>query len=286
MKYHQIKWLILILPTVTIGLWEFVRHEYLLPYLSMDMGNLLSPVIVFAVTILVVMRLFSLLEKMQEELKQEKAKKAALLERENLARELHDGIAQSLFLLSVKLNQFGKRKSLHSDADYVNLQQILQHIHEDTRQAISSLKKPPATGVFSWQKNVKDYLAELEGSHSLKVDLQWALPEEMLTDKEKVEIFSCIKEAVTNVIKHAQTDHVRIKAFQVPGGWMCEIKDNGTGFNEESLPGGKGFGLQIMKNRAASMGWTFTISSMEGETKIQIQKEAERNAALSNIGSG
>lgn len=47
--------------------------------------------------------------KMQEELRQEKEKKAALIEREKLARELHDGIAQSLFLLSVKMNKFGRK---------------------------------------------------------------------------------------------------------------------------------------------------------------------------------
>ena len=47
MSYKQMKWLILIIPTLTIGIWEYVRHEFLLPYISMDLGNLLAPVIVF-----------------------------------------------------------------------------------------------------------------------------------------------------------------------------------------------------------------------------------------------
>lgn len=109
-KYRQIKWLILLLPTLTIALWEYVRHAFLLPYISMDMGNVLSPLLVFFVTLVFVRYLFSILEKMQEELRQEKEKKAALIEREKLARELHDGIAQSLFLLSVKMNKFGRKK--------------------------------------------------------------------------------------------------------------------------------------------------------------------------------
>lgn len=50
-----------------------------------------------------------MLEGIQEELKLEKIRKASLLEREKIARELHDGIAQSLFLLSVKLNMLGKK---------------------------------------------------------------------------------------------------------------------------------------------------------------------------------
>lgn len=44
MTYKQIKRLILILPTITIGVWEYVRHQFLLPYISMEAGNWLTPV--------------------------------------------------------------------------------------------------------------------------------------------------------------------------------------------------------------------------------------------------
>lgn len=90
MKYKQIKWLILTIPTITIALWEYIRHKFLLSYISMDMGNILSPILVFIVTLVFLRHLFSILEKIQEELRQEKTKKAALIEREKLARELHD----------------------------------------------------------------------------------------------------------------------------------------------------------------------------------------------------
>ncbi|SEA16123.1 two-component system, NarL family, nitrate/nitrite sensor histidine kinase NarQ [Thalassobacillus cyri] len=53
LSYTQIKWLILLVPAVAIGLWEYIRHEFLLPYLSMNAGNLLSPFIVLAITLLV-----------------------------------------------------------------------------------------------------------------------------------------------------------------------------------------------------------------------------------------
>ena len=81
----------------------------------MEMGNFLSPILVFIVTLIFLRYLFSVLERMQEELRLEKVKKAALIEREKLARELHDGIAQSLFLLSVKTNKYGRRNQLEDD---------------------------------------------------------------------------------------------------------------------------------------------------------------------------
>lgn len=68
MSYKQMKWLILIIPTLTIGIWEYVRHEFLLPYISMDLGNWLAPVIVFLVSILFLTQLFSLIERNQAEL--------------------------------------------------------------------------------------------------------------------------------------------------------------------------------------------------------------------------
>ena len=99
MTYKQLKWFILLIPTVTVGVWEYVRHEYLLPYISMEVGNWLTPVIVLFVTFTLLTRFFKKLETIQEELRIERAEKAVLEERERIASNLHDGMAQSLFLL-------------------------------------------------------------------------------------------------------------------------------------------------------------------------------------------
>jgi two-component system nitrate/nitrite sensor histidine kinase NarQ len=75
MSYKQIKWLILIIPAVVSGLWEYVRHRFLLPFISMQLGNWLTPLLVFTVTIVLLLRLFAIYEKMQEELKKSGPKK-------------------------------------------------------------------------------------------------------------------------------------------------------------------------------------------------------------------
>ncbi|WP_247747522.1 hypothetical protein [Alkalihalobacillus sp. BA299] len=78
MTYRQIKMLILLLPTITIGLWEYVRHEFLLPYISMELGNLLAPVIVFVVTMIFLVKLFTMLEHIKEDLEKQNHKKLFL----------------------------------------------------------------------------------------------------------------------------------------------------------------------------------------------------------------
>ncbi|WP_028391091.1 sensor histidine kinase [Bacillus cihuensis] len=278
MKYRQIKWLILLLPTITIGIWEYVRHEYLLPYLSMEMGNILSPIIVFAVTVIILIKLFAILEGIQEELKTEKARKAALIERENLARELHDGIAQSLFLLSVNLNRFGEKAALETDLDFQKTKQILQRIYEDTRQAIQNLKQLPSQELFSWTKNIQQYLTELENNYPVDIDFQWEIQDQTLSAKEKIELFACIREAVMNVIKHARTNKVWILAKESMHGWTCEIRDQGVGFSIERNQMETGLGLQIIEKRAEAMNWQFSIQRIENETVILLKKEQKIDA--------
>lgn len=273
MKYNQIKWLILFLPTITIALWEYVRHEFLLSYISMDMGNFLSPILVFIVTLVFLRHLFSILEKMQEELRAARAKKAALIEREKLARELHDGIAQSLFLLSVKMNKFGRKNELEQDADFQKIKQTLQHVHEDTRQAITNLKYVPNEDTFSWTETIYQYVTELKQQHFMDVQLEWGIPEDALSSKEKVELFACVKEAVMNVIKHAKTNEVWIVAKEIENGWICQIKDRGIGFTNDTIQDSTGYGLQIIQDRTIDMEWEFSINKIENETILEIKKE-------------
>ncbi|WP_042142814.1 sensor histidine kinase [Paucisalibacillus sp. EB02] len=273
MKYKQVKWLILTIPTITIALWEYIRHEFLLDYISMDIGNLLSPILVFIVTLVFLRHLFSILENIQEELRKAKTKKAALIEREKLARELHDGIAQSLFLLSVKMNKFGRKNHLEHDPDFEKIKQTLQHVHEDTRQAITDLKYLPNEDSFSWTETIQHYVEELKNQHLMDVHLKWEIGESTLSSKEKVELFACIKEAIFNVIKHAKTNQVWIHAIEIDNGWICQVKDRGIGFTNKEHQSKKGYGLQIIKDRSRDMDWEFSIKKLDNETIIEIRKE-------------
>jgi two-component system, NarL family, nitrate/nitrite sensor histidine kinase NarQ len=275
LKYTQIKWLILILPTVTIAAWEYIRHEFLLSYISMEMGNVLAPLLVFIVTLVFLRHLFTILERIQEELRWEKTKQAALIEREKLARELHDGIAQSLFLLSVKMNKFGRKNQLEKDPDFQKIMQTLQHVHEDTRQAITNLKYLPNEEVFSWTETIYQYVTELKNQHLVDIHLEWGIREDTLSTKEKVELFACIKEAVINVIKHAKTNQIWIISKELSSGWSCQIKDEGIGFTDETLQTSKGYGLQIIKGRAKDMDWEFSLKRNNHETIIELKKESK-----------
>jgi len=185
LSYQKIKWLILLIPTLTIGLWEYVRHQFLLPYISMELGNWLAPVIVFSVTMLCITKLFAILEQIQEELQRTKAMQAVLQEREKLARELHDGIAQSLFLMSVQMEQWEQVQAGNADEQIRRIRQTVREVNEYVRQAIANLRYPPEP-TMPWMESLHRLVGEFSRDPSIDVDFDWTLPEERLSMKEKV----------------------------------------------------------------------------------------------------
>lgn len=274
MRPRSIKWMIFLLPTLSIGAWEFIRHEYLIHHLSMTAGNWLAPVIVLAVTLTAVWPLFILLERTQEALNREKLEKAALIQREKMARELHDGIAQSLFLLSVKVNQLEPGRNDGRQSQTIQgLHRTLYEMDAYVRQAIASLRTPSETSVPPWTDSLRLLVEQLERETGIDVDVDWTLQEDAFTSQEKVELYASVREALVNVRKHARASRVWIRALQTEHGWTCEIEDDGIGLTEEAAFRTDRFGLRIMQERCREMGWNWNATRTNERTVVRIGKE-------------
>jgi signal transduction histidine kinase len=270
-KDSRIKWLILWTPTITIGIWEYVRHTFLLPYFSMELGNFLAPFIVLAITQTVVRSLFTRLEQSQQALRREQSANAAHEERERLARELHDGIAQSLFLLAVKLDQLD---ALAPDGPVremgAGLRETVRVMHEDVRQAIASLRQPPSPESAAWVVPLRELLGDTAIATEAEAEFNWTIPDQSLTDKEKVELHACMREALINVRKHARASRVYvIGESDGEGGFRCAVEDNGSGFASDPWQAPGRFGLRMVRDRARKMGWIFNVERRGERTVVE-----------------
>lgn len=272
MTYRQLKWLILIIPTLTIGIWEYVRHEFLLPYISMELGNWLAPVIVLLVSLLFLTQLFTMMERNQEELNRAKALQAVMEEREKIARELHDGIAQSLFFLNTHVTQM-ERMQQSEGLPLDKLKESVRRTNDYVRQAIANLRHAADADQNPWLQGVENLIDELHRETDLQFETQWEIPESRLSSKEKVELLAIIREALLNIHKHADATRVCIQAMTTETGWFCQITDNGKGFEPETTVGGNRYGLKMMRDRANNMSWQLHIERKKGETRIRIAKE-------------
>jgi two-component system, NarL family, nitrate/nitrite sensor histidine kinase NarQ len=272
MSYSFIKWSILLLPALMVGLWEYIRHEYLLSYISMDTGNWLSPLIAIFFTLIFTTPLFRKLEKMQEELKMEKAYKAMMEERQNISQELHDGISQSLFLLSVKVNKLEKQLSGNELTQLQKIKETVQHIYDDIRISIQNLRTPPHEEhqIYLYQ-TLKALLKEIKSETDIKVHLDWDFPERSLSYKEKLELISIMKEALMNVRKHSNCTNLYISAKEKNHMLSCSIKDDGVGYKPIN-DGSSHHGIKIMNDRARSIGWFLNIESSHNGTLLSIVK--------------
>lgn len=285
MSYQTVKWLILVLPTLTIGLWEYVRHTFLLPYISMDLGNLLSPVILFVVTITLTRKLFFIYEGMQEEVRLERARKAVMEERERLVRHLHDGLAQSLFLLSVQIEQM-EGKTPTPD-QWSELKKSVRHIHDYTRQAMSNLKSLLPDEGFSWQqmmrRTAEQFQRETHVPVTVTTDDTGAAAERTLSAKERVALHACLQEALMNVRKHAQARRVEV-FFGRREGWLClVVEDDGVGFAGEPWNEKDKFGLHIMRDRAEEVGWHLKLERDGRRTRLSICRPERKEGGTTDV---
>lgn len=275
MSYKTIKIAILVTPTLVIGLWEYVRHQFLMPFISMELGNVLTPIILFLLSVTLLYKLFFQLEHMQEELQRERAFKARLEQREQLARELHDGIAQSLFLLSVKVDKAERRQmAVDQTHDWHELRKTIHEVNRYVREAIADLRVLPdvreddETDGATFPARIRQMAQEQQ----LELQLYWQLEEdEAWSPKARMELLACIREAIVNVSKHAGVREISAFGEGSARRFLVRVIDSGVGFPEGDQVRPGRYGLRIMKERVNEMGWELIVASRPGDTTIEIR---------------
>ncbi|SDK57854.1 two-component system, NarL family, nitrate/nitrite sensor histidine kinase NarQ [Paenibacillus sp. OK060] len=279
MSYKQIKWMILLIPTLTVGLWEYVRHQFLLPYISMNLGNWLTPVIVYVVSITLLTRLFLMLERIQKELEHEREAKAALESREKMAKELHDGIAQSLFLLSVKVGRLEEQAKLDQQLDDVySIKKTVHEVNRYVRQAIADLRYDPnVDNTFTMNESVTllGQIRRIAKDIPVRIELDWSIPDDAFTDKEKVELLACIREALFNIQKHASASQGWIQGKGHKKCWIITIRDNGKGFEMNPFERKDRYGLKIMRERMNELNYNMQFRREQQLTVVEFSKDGE-----------
>jgi signal transduction histidine kinase len=265
MSYRILQILTVVLPTLLIGGFEFIRHEFLLDVLSMDTGNVYITVLTFILSLLFSFWAFRVIRTTNERLAQEQAKRAVYEERERLARELHDGIAQSLFFLNIKLKQ----------GHIEDASRAVSMIDHQVRQAIFNLRSSPEDGE-SLATRLTKWLSEWSSLTGIDVEEDIELNQICFTTKEEVQIFAIIQEAFANIRKHSGASHVSIEFKGGEDRWRLKIADNGIGFDSTMLSAKK-YGISIMKERAKQLKASFHLSKREiGGTELIVAKEKQQ----------
>jgi len=247
--YRRLQIVSVLLPVVLIGGFEYIRHDYLLQHMSMEFGNLLITLLTFVLSLLYSIWMFRKLTRYNTKLAREQSRRAVYEERERLARELHDGIAQSLFYLNVKLKK-GQVEEART---------ALSSIDNHLRQAIFNLRTlPEEAGTLN--ARLTKWLGEWSALTGVDVEVQLdPLP---FTPHDEVLLFGIVQEAFHNIRKHADAHRARLQLTHHPAtaSWQLTLHDDGRGFDHATRTPHK-YGLAMMEERATKLGAQFTIRS-------------------------
>ncbi len=196
---------------------------------------------------------------------------AALEERDRLARELHDYLAQTLGYLNVKASVtdelLARGQIAQAQASLLEMKGIAREIYTDVREAIFSLRSI-ASAELGLLPTLREYLAEYRVHYGLDTSL--AIDDESLAEfpaDVSIQITRIIQEALTNVRKHAQVSKAWVRFTQEGDNVCITVEDDGQGFDPDQLTGEgrQYFGLQIMRERAEGVRGSLEIASQPGQ---------------------
>lgn len=275
---RTLRWTGILGPGVIAGLFETLRHDYLDHWMPLPhaYGNLATGLLVIVASALLLGQVFRLMDRAQEDLRIAEARNSVLYERERIARDLHDGISQSIFYLNVKVNEIEKTlgdRAAAVDEDFGEVRTVLAGLYDRVRKTIFELKATETLGTVEFSSAVRTYLNDFEDKTGIEVHVQ-ELQHICRPDcpEGELELFGILQEALFNASRHGDVESIDVWIRATPDSDSLIVRDHGKGFAVQQAPGPKEghFGLSLMRERAERLGGMLEIDSEPGQgTTVQ-----------------
>lgn len=200
------------------------------------------------------------------ELNERAMRLAALEERQRIARELHDSVSQALYGIklgtqtAIELAKKEGAKALNESLDYVN---SLADAGVVEMRALLYELRPEALETEGLNAGLEKHVAALRARHDLDVSLELG-PEPNVSLKAKEAVYRIAREALNNIVSHAQATKVRLSLTRKAGALDLVVEDDGLGFDRSLVAPGH-LGLKSMAERAGQLGGTFEVLSAPGQ---------------------
>ena len=210
---------------------------------------------------------------------------AVMKERQRIARELHDSLAQSLGYLHLGLaaleRQITAGQIVEVYAELTELRKTARDAYEEARQAIFGLRSMVSRSL-GLIPTLTEYLHDWSRQTGITVDLKVAAEESMtLPPVVEVQLIRIVQEATANIRKHAGARRVLVSIERDQEFARASIRDDGIGFDPPAIAGeGRDrFGIDTMRERAEAVGGKLTLSSRQGQgTTVEVQLPLDKSS--------
>lgn len=197
--------------------------------------------------------------------------RAVAEERERLANEIHDTLAQSFAGIGFQLQAI--RNSLPRGAEALERQvelaiSLTRTSHGEARRSIAGMR-PPALGQASLLAALRECAEGMVSNGNVKVEIYGEEGGQALPARIKDTLYRIGQEAIANAIRHANPRVIRVRLQRMPDVLCLAVEDDGHGFIADGR--NAGFGLFGMRKRAESISAILTVKSApEAGTQVEV----------------
>ena len=193
-------------------------------------------------------------------------------ERNRLAREIHDTLAQGLTAIALQLETADALLDPASNKARTAVQKALVLTRanlEEARRSVLDLRAAPLER-RTFCEALRDLVEQYGEEWNLETEFEVIGGNHPLPIRLEAGLYRMAQEALTNVVRHAHAKHVCVHWTTMPDQVELIVEDDGQGFDTEALSKGR-FGLVGLNERARLLGGTLEVCSVPGEgTELKI----------------
>ncbi|KAB2861650.1 MAG: GAF domain-containing sensor histidine kinase [Anaerolineae bacterium] len=200
----------------------------------------------------------------------------AVEERNRLAREIHDTLAQGLTAITLQLETADAL--LESNADTERVRKAIQQAMtltranlEEARRSVLDLRAAPLEGKTLAQA-VADLLENWSKTAEVQTHLEIEGGQRSLPVRIEAGLYRVVQESLTNIRRHAHANTVTIRISMTPESVYLMIEDDGLGFDPSNIPQEGRYGLIGLNERVKLLGGTLNLQSNPNSgTRVEVQ---------------
>ena len=179
------------------------------------------------------------------------------LERNRIARDIHDSLGHTLTNLDIQIKVAQKLRDRDLDRAFQAVDMVATlsaQCIEDVSHAVQTMRRND----FDLELALNNLLEQINYGDRVK-KVQWEIDLPQLSLSTSHQIYCVVKEGLINIQKHASASQVNFQGYSTDKQIILKLEDNGVGFDLQQVD--SGFGLQGMRERVEVIGGTFKIRS-------------------------
>lgn len=278
LSLRQLQWTTVVLPLVFLGVYYYLMVRTLHQFFHSWQG-VVTFFVILAVAVSIFSRtVFGVIRRMQAEIEVLHEQTQALVverERQHIAREMHDGLAQVLSFVNTKAQAaeilLARGDSATAREHISELSQAARRVYADVREGIVSLRVE-VSGGRNLHEIVTEYVEEFRHFAHLAVEVSWDVrgDDPALPPVVEVQALRIVQEALSNVRRHARARTASVTFSRDGDALEICVRDDGRGFDPHSIARGEWpqFGLRAMRERAEAAGGRLEIESTPGRGTV------------------